>query len=376
MKIMVLMGRVGLGLVSLLLVAAVVIFSWLQFGDWQTRAVQDVQFVHDTILAHHPGPVDPENPEFLAQMDEALARAMPLAEAARTAFDHRAALDAYTDTFADGHLYVQTVTDAFGAFSRYVTSRTQEAGREGIEITDNSAWITILSFNARNSQIASVTENIEAQAETLRELDTIVFDLRGNRGGDSSFATRITRALWTAEVFLDWVPASAEGVDWRATEDNAAHVYAIAQRHAENGRQRTAEAWTGIADRIHAAALAGDDYVYQNFNTRQVTRTLQSPVSADVFVITDGACASSCLNFMDQLMSLPGVVHIGEETGSDTQYIDNRRVALPSRAGRLSISLKVYRGRLRPPGGTYVPQIEADAASLDASSLAALMQGR
>ena len=376
MKIIGLIGKIVVGIMATALLVAVILLGWFWFGDWQSRAVRDVEFVHETILAHHPGAVDPENPDFLVRMDDALARALPLARSARSPSDHRAALDAYTDVFADGHLTVATIADAPGAISRATANRDQMSGTAGVDISGNSAWITISSFNERTAPIASITQSIEARAGTLRSLDRIVFDLRGNGGGDSAFGTRIARALWTAEVYRDWVPVSAGGVDWRATADNAAHVHGIAEKHASRGRSEAAQSWTRLAERLDAAVAAGEDYARQNFRTREITRTLESPVSADVIVITDDACASSCLNFMDELLALPGVLHVGEETSSDTQYIDVRYVNLPSRVGRLFIPLKVYRDRRRPPGGTYVPQIAADASSLDAASLDALTRSQ
>ena len=374
MKAVALLGKTLLVLVALLILAAAAGYAWLQFGDWQARTVRDLEFVHATILEHHPGPVDPENPGFVTLMDEAYARALPLAETARTASDHRAALDAYMDTFNDGHLTVATIMDGFDALSSRAENTTRMAATSGVGIADNEAWITITSFNERNAPIASLTQEIEAQASELRSLDRVVFDLRGNGGGDSSFGTRIVRALWSEEVYRDWIPVSAGAVDWRATADNAAHVHAIAQRHSDNGRPENARYWSDLADRIDSAVRAGDNYVRQNFRTREVTRTVESPVTADVIVITDGACASSCLNFMDELLALPGVRHVGEETSSDTQYIDVRWVDLPSGIGRLWVPLKVYRDRLRPSGGTYVPQISVDAATLDPANLDVLLE--
>lgn len=211
MKIIGLIGKIVVGIMATALLVAVILLGWFWFGDWQSRAVRDVEFVHETILAHHPGAVDPENPDFLVRMDDALARALPLARSARSPSDHRAALDAYTDVFADGHLTVATIADAPGAISRATANRDQMSGTAGVDIHGNSAWITISSFNERTAPIASITQSIEARAGTLRSLDRIVFDLRGNGGGDSAFGTRIARALWTAEVYRDWVPVSAGG---------------------------------------------------------------------------------------------------------------------------------------------------------------------
>lgn len=373
MKIIRFLSRLVLGFLAVVLLAGASLFVWWRFGDWTSRSIQDVEFMHETILRHHPGPVDSENPEFVLLMDEALSRARLLAESASIPSDHQAALEAYTEIINDGHLSVafpQAILDAFRGSDNLLS-----APPSSIDILDNRAWITITSFSERRTSVATLTQAIEAQADTLRSLEAIVFDLRGNGGGDSSFGHRIVRALWTEDVVSDWVPAYAAGVDWRASPENAAHVHGIAKKHADRGRESSAAYWTGLAQRIDAAVVADANYVRQDFTIREITRTLQSPVSARVIVITDGACASACLDFMDRLMALPGVIHIGEETSSDTQYIDVRRVDLPSRTGRLFIPLKVYRERLRPPGGTYVPEIAVDAKSLDWDAVDALIEG-
>ena len=373
MKVLKLVGQAGLWLLLLGIITGASIFAWWRFGDWQARAVQDVEFVHETILRHHPGAVDPENPAFTSLMEDAWNRAMLLAEAARTPADHNAALDAYTDTFQDGHLSIFYAERALTMLRRSGSDNPLSAGTSGIDIEDNTAWITITSFNERRSSITELTQQVEAQANTLRSLDRIIFDLRGNSGGNSNFGRRIATALWSAEVYLDWVPVSAASVDWRASPENARHVHDIARRHADRGRESQAAAWTRTAESIDRAVQAGDDYASRRFAARETTRTVQSPVSAQVVVITDDVCASSCLDFMDMLMALPNVLHLGEETSSDTQYIDVRHVDLPSRTGRMFLPLKVYRGRLRPSGGSYVPAITVDPADLDSSAMRALL---
>lgn len=374
MKILVWLGRIFLGLVLLIALVIAGIYGWWRLGDWQDRAVRDVTFVHDTILNHHPGPVDPENPEFRTLMDEAFINAMVLAETARSPADHHAALDAYTDTFNDGHLSVFFAENALRFLNSGGSGAPTMTRTSTLNVTDNRAWIRISSFVEQASPIAALTTQIEAEADTLRTLDTIVFDLRGNSGGNSAFGTRIVRALWTQDVYNDWVPSSAAGVDWRASAANAEHVHGIAQQNADRGREASAAAWRRVAESIDAAVAAGEDYARQDFSARETTRTAPIPVTAQIIVITDRRCASACLDFMDKVRAMPNVIHVGAETSSDTQYIDVRFAALPSRTGALIIPLKVYRDRLRPPGGTYVPDIEVDPETLYWNTLTQILE--
>lgn len=146
-------------------------------------------------------------------------------------------------------------------------------------------------------------------------------------------------------------------------------MHGIAPLNADRGREASAEARRRLAESIDAAVAAGENQARQDFSTRETTRTAPIPVTAEIIVMTDRRYASACLDFMDKVRAFSGVIHVGAETSSDTQYIDIRFAALPSRTGALIVPLKVYRDRLRPPGGTYVPDIDVDPEALDWESL-------
>ena len=83
----------------------------------------------------------------------------------------------------------------------------------------------------------------------------------------------------------------------------------------------------------------------------------KSLVTGRVFLLTDGACASACLDFADVVRRLPHVTHIGLPTSADAVYIDNTESILPSGLAVLSYSLKVYRNRVRANNEWYEPAI-------------------
>jgi len=352
--------------VALAAIVTTLIFvsGWWNFGDWKTRAIEDIAFIHATVKDHHPGPVDQENPEFAAVMELALKNGESAAQFADSSDGHKAALDAYFDTFHDGHFTAFHVNDGFQLVSNWLSPESDEPRRSiGIERNGSAYWITIPSFSEASNDIRTLTEKIEAQSSELQAAEEIVFDLRGNGGGDSSFATRIAVALWSEKTYLDWVPPSAAAVEWRASVENADHVLQIAQKNRDAGDEERAQSWQGTADGIRTKALAGEPFYKQQISMRKVTRSVDSPVKGRVIVLTDANCASACLDFMDKLVALPGTIHLGQETSADTQYIDVRRLTLPSNAGLLILPLKVYRERFRPSGGTYVPSVEIDPKS-------------
>ena len=80
-------------------------------------------------------------------------------------------------------------------------------------------------------------------------------------------------------------------------------------------------------------------------------------VKGPVFLLTDGVCASACLDFVDLAIRLPDVKHIGLPTDADTLYLENRFFELPSGLARLTSSTKVIRERARGNNEWYDPKV-------------------
>jgi len=82
-----------------------------------------------------------------------------------------------------------------------------------------------------------------------------------------------------------------------------------------------------------------------------------NPISGRVYLLTDGECASACLDFADLVRRLPGVIHVGQPTSADAIYIDNTYQELPSRLARVGYSMKVFRNRVRENNEWYEPEV-------------------
>lgn len=74
-------------------------------------------------------------------------------------------------------------------------------------------------------------------------------------------------------------------------------------------------------------------------------------------VVTDGFTGSTSLLFMDELLSVPGTVHVGSATGWDTRYGECEDfVPMPSGRAAIGIPAKMRRGDWkRTSGQRYVP---------------------
>jgi hypothetical protein len=87
------------------------------------------------------------------------------------------------------------------------------------------------------------------------------------------------------------------------------------------------------------------------------------PLAGVVYVLTDAACASACLDAVDLWRAL-GAVHVGRKTSADTLYMELRSLRLPSGITGVSLPMKVYRNRSRGSNEPVVPvhSFEGDIA--------------
>ena len=76
-----------------------------------------------------------------------------------------------------------------------------------------------------------------------------------------------------------------------------------------------------------------------------------------VYLLTDGGCASACLDFADIVRRMPGTRQIGQPTSGDALYIDIDYTPLPSGLAGLSYGMKVYRNRARGNNQWYEPDV-------------------
>ncbi len=233
---------------------------------------------------------------------------------------------------------------------------------------DGGQWISLSTFGGPN--IRPFVESLTARAADLRSARILVFDMRGNGGGASTYGDRIVAAVW-GEGYQRAIAPIAHAVDWRVSDATIEHFQTqilptFRERFGEN--DPAYQAYLRLTDRLIAARGRDEPFVRQDeseFYPPARSKTAPMPVAARVFLLTDAACASACLDFADLVLRLPNVTHVGQETGADAIYIDNRSVRLPSGAGELSLSMKVYRDRPRGHNQTLVPSLHWDGSMAD-----------
>ena len=240
------------------------------------------------------------------------------------------------------------------------------------EFGENAYWITLPSFQTskeNTAKLKGLIKTIGAKAESLQNADTIVFDMRGNTGGNSSWGDQILKALWGSEIF-DHAGRGWSYIDWRVSEDNIAanNYFADLYLGVDGEEGRRVKYFRGIATALQKEKDAGNTF-YRITNTTPTKDQKPESPEARIFLLTNYTCFSACLDFADTVRSIPGATHIGSPTRADAIYIDNWAAPLPSGLARLSYSMKVYRGRIRGHNEPYVPHIAYEGSDWSTPAL-------
>ena len=334
--------------------------------DWREVARSDVEAAHTALIENHPGAV-PElgDQAFMAALQQAWHSAQSEIAKVETRADYIALMQRYADTFSDRHIaFVQTS----GAKSPAIARSSKEKRRSNFDFRVQSGQLFII-MPALDEEARNMVKDLKSSSIERSEIASVVIDLRGNGGGDSQIGDEVIVLLFGREG-LRRVRVTFRNcpVLWRVSEGNAKWVRDLAMRFEENQPAR-AGYLNRVSKEMEAALEAGEKFVPQLDSACISPPPIQpkhqsAPTSVPVTVVTDSACFSSCLIFLERLLSL-GARQSGEPTAGGNWYMEVRFVDLPSRLGKFSVLQKVDLRRSKSIG-PFIPD-EAGSENRDQS---------
>jgi hypothetical protein len=245
----------------------------------------------------------------------------------------------------------------------------------------NALWVKIPSF-ATNDNNISAMRGLVAEMANQRSNHLVVFDVRGNGGGDSEWGLKILSALLGKEYIV--------GVE------NKAEGEAYAEIRVSSGNIQQYEGWLARAENHHGAESVIYREIFQsldlmkkaltnkqaysrqaNLEAKELARATPATAlsQAKIVALTDGGCGSACLNFLDLLYQIPNFTQVGQTTFADSVYTELRQVVLPSELGTLNFPTKVWRNRHRGHNVEYKPQIPWKGRITDTEALKSWING-
>lgn len=244
-------------------------------------------------------------------------------------------------------------------------------------------WLGVPTLNAPNPEalanLETMMKAIESSADQVRSAKYFVIDLRGNSGGNTFVALRVLNAIW-GESRVAGVRARNLRAQWRASPENREYLQNAVPMLERlfgpaslptNGLKQILAGFTVAIERNQPLYVDSDEYAILDAQVNGAQYT----VTARPFLLTDGACVSSCLNLVDLVLSLPNVVQVGDETGADTYYLENRPASLPTGNAVLQIPIKLYSNRGRRKNASYMPSLKWMGQMADTDGLESWISG-
>jgi hypothetical protein len=231
-------------------------------------------------------------------------------------------------------------------------------------------WLQASTFGPNEAEITKYNDAFRQLRQARSDAKLVVLDLRGNNGGSSMWGDLFAEALWDALPEED--QEDNEYVEWRVSQGNIAYWETVPSMLRDQfGESHSAYEWSNHVLRHLKSSLEDGQDLWREtpFDGEQDSNddsTDEDPDSkterydGTVVLLTDTTCGSACLDAMSLLADLDRVVHVGDVTAADTQYMEIRSARLPSGLATLVVPIKVYRGRVRPDGGYFTPAIKFD----------------
>ena len=248
----------------------------------------------------------------------------------------------------------------------YTAARGRTRPEVGLYVPESGVyWLQASTFGPNEAQVAIYKDAFRQLREARATAKLVVLDLRGNDGGSSMWAELFAESLW--DKLPDDDEDDSKFVEWRVSEGNIAYWETVPSiLRKQFGDSHFSYRWSQHVLRHLAASLKDGQALWRetpvegeqdsnNSSTIENSTPATPRYGGTVIVLTDTTCGSACLDAMSLLTEVPEVVHVGNVTSADTQYMEARPEQLPSGLATLVIPIKVYRGRVRPDGGYFTP---------------------
>lgn len=320
----------------------------------------DLVFARQTLLENHPGLYNSLDSAFSKQLEENFNIAKQKLKIAKTDEERKKVLKDFGQNFQDSHLWISYENSV--AESKMIEEKIRPFGIEAL--SDDIFWIHIPTFCPSSPEQKEVFREIIQTLPSLRKR-TIVFDLRGNRGGNCLLGTELIKSLYgheyTEKCLFELYCQSFN--EWRLSIGNLKHMeeWMIPTTMMHLGEDHFASRKLNeLYQKMKKAFQQGESSYFEMVSEEiPFFPSTMNPVKETIFVIMDKNCYSASLMFIDELRGMQShVILIGETTGADSMYMELRRVSLPSEMGEMGFPIRVYVGPFRGHNVPYKPDIQ------------------
>lgn len=340
-------------------------------------ALNDLVFAKDTILENHPGIYNELDPDFCMHLESFFNEAKTRLAQAPDDNECKAILHTFGKSFNDIHLRIVFSEKKQSSASAKIEEQSKKA-QFFCDISDTLCYIKIPTFYPLEEEIQKMNLIVETM-KGIRNIPYIVFDISGNGGGSSVWSKQIVDALFGEgyTVHKRERELKKQYTEWRASSSNLNYLKTDVKLliTEQFGKESDTAKWVdSIIVDVQKAYNAGEPLCRLSSSSHcvDIKNIIEedSLCSSTIIVLMDDRCASASLGFIDELKLMANkIVLIGKQTMADSLYMECRSVELPSKRGRVTIPIKVYRNRPRGHNVPYTPDIEYEGDMSDTQTL-------
>ena len=199
-------------------------------------------------------------------------------------------------------------------------------------LSPNRYWVGMPSFNVQDE--GKAYRAMYQKLAGLKQAELMVFDLRGNGGGASSWGTEAIAALFGQDYAAQVEQYGGSAKSMIADQPTIQLLRDYAANPAMTSYKNEINA---AADKLMQAKQAGAKIGLVSGNLSLPPTTATQPAGPRLAALIDHHCFSSCMNFLQQLKAIPNTVVLGESTLGYSPYGEIMPVALPDGRGTLYV---------------------------------------
>lgn len=243
----------------------------------------------------------------------------------------------------------------------------------------NGAWVRMGYFYPNDQQEAAAFHRLIADAPGLRQKDVIVLDVRGNGGGSYHWPMGFLRGLY-GQPYVDYFARARLAI----VPVSRAHQRVVDLFAKYDGLDDGFKAPADIAAQwdpknagLKRATASGAAYFRPSGSLPKAPAgpAPVNPVKSKVYVLTDFACASVCISFIDETRRIPGTTQIGLDSGVDSRTGTPMDIDLPSGNGQITLAVMTRDGRERDDNVPHRPAYEFKGDIRDTAAVRRWIEG-
>lgn len=326
---------------------------------WAQACTTDLQTIKEILHNHHPLMTPssslpkritlPSCPSFFECLENKFAHALEQAQKVNSYDEYQKVLLTFMKGFGGHHLSLINYSPWHGRYEQFAALVSKRSSSPLLcsitEIKPSIYWVALPSFIITTPEQIKAFEHVCSRLETLSNAHAIIFDVRGNVGGNSDFGTRILKSLYGDSLKKISFTQDRDQYLYRVTSGSIDYFEHILLPLIKKQSGTASDVYHEFDDQLQAIKKTPKGTSVVVVPTTPLINPSENlpykKVTAQVVLITDTKVGSSATTFTTACRNIPGLLHGGTETDHTTIFNEVTFAPLPSKRMMLLYPIKL-----------------------------------